>query len=285
MTSSSPELGSPGSGAEVPGVRSTTASVPWPCGSVPCSVGVYDGGFPASGVAVPPPDAAPPEPLVPSRPRLWSRSLTGSADASVGIPTATTVTAAATTATVLRLLLRSCFLRSLTIDASSVKTHSDWLNPLHPIPSPHPDPPSEERLADSSDRPTAMYCLYLVLAHGGPDGCPWCCRREAGRAPIASAGMAAPELTSVDGQITDRKSAVIPAADDGLLRGDGVFEVIRLYAGRPFALDEHLDRLERSAAAIELLIEREPYEAEISALLEEFSEHDGQLRLVVTRGG
>jgi branched-chain amino acid aminotransferase len=97
--------------------------------------------------------------------------------------------------------------------------------------------------------------------------------------------MTAPELTSVDGQITERKSAVIPAADDGLLRGDGVFEVIRLYSGRPFALDEHLDRLERSAAAIDLLIEREPYEAEISALLEEFGEHEGQLRLVVTRGG
>ena len=49
---------------------------------------------------------------------------------------------------------------------------------------------------------------------------------------------------------------MVPAADDGLLRGDGVFEVIRLYAGRPFALDEHLDRLERSAAALELPIER-----------------------------
>jgi branched-chain amino acid aminotransferase len=79
--------------------------------------------------------------------------------------------------------------------------------------------------------------------------------------------------------------AAIPATDDGLLRGDGVFEVIRLYAGRPFALDEHLDRLERSAAAIELPIERDPFEAEISALLAEFGEHEAQLRLVVTRGG
>jgi branched-chain amino acid aminotransferase len=69
------------------------------------------------------------------------------------------------------------------------------------------------------------------------------------------------------------------------LRGDGVFEVIRLYAGRPFALGEHLDRLERSAAAIELPIEREPFEAEIAALLEKFGEHEAQLRLVVTRGG
>jgi branched-chain amino acid aminotransferase len=97
--------------------------------------------------------------------------------------------------------------------------------------------------------------------------------------------MRAPELTSLDGQIFDTGEARIPAADDGLLRGDGVFEVIRLYRGRPFALSEHLDRLERSAAAIELPVEREPFEQEIAALLADFGEHEGQLRLVVTRGG
>lgn len=92
-------------------------------------------------------------------------------------------------------------------------------------------------------------------------------------------------LTSANGQITDASEAVIPASDDGLLRGDGVFEVIRLYAGRPFALDEHLDRLERSAAAIELPVDRDTFEAEISALLAEHGEGEAQLRLVVTRGG
>jgi branched-chain amino acid aminotransferase len=97
--------------------------------------------------------------------------------------------------------------------------------------------------------------------------------------------MPSPELTSVDGRIVPTPEARVPASDDGLLRGDGVFEVIRLYAGRPFALTEHLDRLERSAAAIELTVEREPLEAEIAALLAEFGEHEGQLRLVVTRGG
>jgi branched-chain amino acid aminotransferase len=85
--------------------------------------------------------------------------------------------------------------------------------------------------------------------------------------------------------MVDTPEAVIPASDDGLLRGDGVFEVIRLYAGRPFALDEHLDRLERSAAAIELPIERETFETEIAALLTEFGSDEAQLRLVVTRGG
>jgi branched-chain amino acid aminotransferase len=97
--------------------------------------------------------------------------------------------------------------------------------------------------------------------------------------------VSAAELASVDGRITDRAAATIPAADDGLLRGDGVFEVIRVYGGRPFALDEHLDRLARSAAALDLPIDRAAFEGEISALLAEFGEDDAQLRLVGTRGG
>lgn len=97
--------------------------------------------------------------------------------------------------------------------------------------------------------------------------------------------MPTPELTSVDGGIVPTIEARIPAADDGLLRGDGVFEVIRLYAGRPFALGEHLDRIERSAAAIELPLDRGAFEVEIAALLAEFGAHEGQLRLVATRGG
>src|SRR5262245_4788224 len=97
--------------------------------------------------------------------------------------------------------------------------------------------------------------------------------------------MSAPELTSVDGRITETPEALIPAADDGLLRGDGVFEVIRLYRGTPFAMEEHLDRLERSAAAIELPVDRPRLEEEVDALLAEFGDHEAQLRLVVTRGG
>ena len=76
-----------------------------------------------------------------------------------------------------------------------------------------------------------------------------------------------------------------PLKDDGLYRGDGAFEVIRLYEGRPFALVDHLDRLERSAAAIELEFDRAALESEIEALLAELGDADGQLRLIVTRGG
>ena len=84
---------------------------------------------------------------------------------------------------------------------------------------------------------------------------------------IASPGDGRPELASVDGAISPTAEATIPLPDDGLYRGDGVFEVIRLYAGRPFALGEHLDRLERSAAAIELPVERDAAGAELDALL------------------
>ena len=44
----------------------------------------------------------------------------------------------------------------------------------------------------------------------------------------------------------------IPYSDQGLQRGDGCFEFVRLYGGRYFALAEHLDRLERSAAMLGL---------------------------------
>jgi branched-chain amino acid aminotransferase len=97
--------------------------------------------------------------------------------------------------------------------------------------------------------------------------------------------MAVPELVSVDGQILPTPEATIPVADDGVYRGDGVFEVIRLYGGRPFALADHLDRLERSASAIELPVDRAAVEREVAALLDAFGDADGALRIVLTRGG
>ena len=93
------------------------------------------------------------------------------------------------------------------------------------------------------------------------------------------------ELASVDGAIAPTAETSIPLKDDGLYRGDGVFEVIRLYGGRPFAHREHLDRLERSAAAISLPAQRAELEPEIEALLDAAGEVDAQLRLIVTRGG
>jgi branched-chain amino acid aminotransferase len=93
------------------------------------------------------------------------------------------------------------------------------------------------------------------------------------------------KLASVDGRIGPTSEATIGLEDDGLYRGDGAFEVIRLYKGKPFALVDHLDRLERSAGAIELSFDCGALEAEIDALLAQAGPLEGQLRLIVTRGG
>src|SRR5919106_23390 len=96
------------------------------------------------------------------------------------------------------------------------------------------------------------------------------------------------ELACVDGSFMPAYEATIPATDEGLLRGDGAFEVIRVYDGRPFALTDHLDRLERSAANLRLEdVPRSELESEIPALLEERggAGFDGMVRIVLTRGG
>jgi branched-chain amino acid aminotransferase len=90
---------------------------------------------------------------------------------------------------------------------------------------------------------------------------------------------------SIDGVLCDAHSATVPVYDDGLLRGDGAFEFLRCYGGRPFALGEHLDRLARTCATIRLPFDRKVVEAEIAALLAWAGPTSADLRVVLTRGG
>ncbi len=94
-------------------------------------------------------------------------------------------------------------------------------------------------------------------------------------------------LASLDGEIMPAGEATIPATDEGLLRGDGVFEVVRVYDGVPFALEDHLDRLTRSAANLRLPLEVESVRADANRLLAQAGagpDHEA-LRIVLTRGG
>ena len=44
----------------------------------------------------------------------------------------------------------------------------------------------------------------------------------------------------------------VPVLDRGFIFGDGVYEVVPVYSGVPFRLDEHLARLERSLGEISI---------------------------------
>jgi len=93
-------------------------------------------------------------------------------------------------------------------------------------------------------------------------------------------------IAYVDGKWTPAAEAGVSVLDHGLLYGDGVFEGIRVYGGRPFLLDEHLDRLEASARALvlDLPAAREEIAEVCREAIARSGHEDGYLRLVVTRG-
>jgi branched-chain amino acid aminotransferase len=94
-------------------------------------------------------------------------------------------------------------------------------------------------------------------------------------------------MASLDGEIMLASEAMIPVTDEGLIRGDGVFEVIRVYDGKPYAFDPHLARMERSAANLRLPVDLEAVRADSFRLLAEAGTGpDHQcLRIMITRGG
>ena len=90
----------------------------------------------------------------------------------------------------------------------------------------------------------------------------------------------------LNGEWVDRESATVSVYDHGLLYGDGVFEGTRVYDGRAFRLEEHLDRFYDSAHAI--LIDIPIGRRELAAITDEAIRRSGlrdaYLRHVVTRG-
>lgn len=74
--------------------------------------------------------------------------------------------------------------------------------------------------------------------------------------------------------------------DRGFLYGDSVFETLRTYERMPFALDEHLGRLEDSArrVLIRLPVERHRLKKEVYAVLRSVDNVESLARIMVTRG-
>jgi branched-chain amino acid aminotransferase, group I len=93
-------------------------------------------------------------------------------------------------------------------------------------------------------------------------------------------------LIYFNGKMVEKEKALVSVFDHGLLYGDGVFEGIRSYNSLVFKLKEHIDRLYRSAEAIELNIPMAKADM-IKAVVETLKANslkDAYVRLVVTRG-
>ena len=92
----------------------------------------------------------------------------------------------------------------------------------------------------------------------------------------------------INGALVDGADAVVPYDDHGITVGDGVFETIKLAGGVPFALGEHLERLDRSVAALRLEpVDRPMLVDAIDAVVaahESDQDGDGFLRVTVTAG-
>ncbi|MGH8864818.1 MAG: aminotransferase class IV [Burkholderiales bacterium] len=94
-------------------------------------------------------------------------------------------------------------------------------------------------------------------------------------------------IVNINGQLLQRDQAGVSPFDSSVQGGDAVWEGLRLYNGRIFALTEHLDRLRSSARA--LAFEQIPNDAaiiaEIRRTLEANQMKDGvHIRLTLTRG-
>jgi len=90
----------------------------------------------------------------------------------------------------------------------------------------------------------------------------------------------------VNGKIGSKEDATISVYDHGYLYGDGVFEGIRVYDGRVFRLEEHLDRLYDSARHIllEIPLSRDEMRSAIIATVRASGLREAYIRPVISRG-
>src|SRR5947209_17216399 len=89
----------------------------------------------------------------------------------------------------------------------------------------------------------------------------------------------------LNGEIIPLSEARVGVEDRGFQFADGVYEVIRLYNGRPFTLGPHLDRLQRSCAAIDLAPPEGPTLADVvDKVISRSYLSDGMVYVQITRG-
>ncbi len=93
-------------------------------------------------------------------------------------------------------------------------------------------------------------------------------------------------MVLLNGKLVPLEQASVSVLDRGFIFGDGVYELVPVYSRVPFRLDEHLERLERSLAAVAI---RNPYSrsqwrAHVHALVDAQAYEDQGVYFQVTRG-
>ena len=96
--------------------------------------------------------------------------------------------------------------------------------------------------------------------------------------------MERPGVCLLNGELVAEEEARVPALDRGLLYGDGLFETFRVYDGRPFALEEHWERMETSCRVLGMPPPPPDPAGLLRPLIEAGGLGDGVVRVTWTRG-
>ena len=90
----------------------------------------------------------------------------------------------------------------------------------------------------------------------------------------------------LNGQFVPEREAMIPVTDRGFMYGDGLFETVRVFKGRPFRLAQHLERMVRGTNFLKLPLPCSPKEVQQFALqlIEQNQMPDAVLRIALSRG-
>jgi branched-chain amino acid aminotransferase len=93
-------------------------------------------------------------------------------------------------------------------------------------------------------------------------------------------------FASVNGNVVPAEQARVSVLDNGFTFGDAVYETLRTYAGRPFHLDRHLERLRASAARLGFAAPfgDEVFARRLDELLGRAGNEESYIRVILTRG-
>jgi D-alanine transaminase len=129
----------------------------------------------------------------------------------------------------------------------------------------------------------------IVEAHGGSlaaESAPGRGTRFTLRLPVhPSEGPAVAPLCLLNGQRVPLAEAKVSVLDRGFVFGDGIYEVLRFYQGRPWLEDEHFDRLRRSLEVIRIEgVDLARLRRQVRELIAEGGLREGIVYIQVTRG-